>query len=160
MASSNLARFDGVRYGRRARGCSSAEEVFSASRSEGFGSEVKRRILLGTYVLSEGYYDAYYQKAKALRAKMQAECKEALSNIDLLLMPTAPTPPYPLLSKRDDAALRLSEDFFCLLAPLCGLPALAQPFGQTNDGLPLSVQLIGRPFSEATLYRAGYALEN
>lgn len=159
-ASSNLARFDGVRYGRRAQSCHSAEEVFTASRSEGFGTEVKRRILLGTYVLSEGSYDAYYKKAREVRARLQRECDDALSVADLLLLPTAPTPPYPLLAKKDDVALRLSEDLFCLPAPLCGLPALAIPTGKTKEGLPLSVQLMGAPFSEALLYRAGYALEN
>ena len=159
-ASSNLARFDGVRYGKRGTDCEDTEALFCRSRSEGLGAEVKRRILLGTYVLSEGYYDAYYKKARAARSLLCKEALGALCRYDLLLLPTAPTPPYSLGTKKDDPVLRLSEDLFCLLAPLCGLPALALPFEKTEKGLPLSVQLVGRPFDEATLLRAGYALES
>ncbi len=159
-ASSNLARFDGVRYGKRGTDCEDTEALFCRSRSEGLGAEVKRRILLGTYVLSEGYYDAYYKKARAARSLLCKEALDALCRYDLLLLPTAPTPPYSLGTKKDDPVLRLSEDLFCLLAPLCGLPALALPFEKTEKGLPLSVQLVGRPFDEATLLRAGYALES
>ena len=157
-ASSNLARFDGVRYGRRAAGIS-AEEVFVASRSEGFGREVKRRILLGTYVLGNETRGNYYEWARRGRALLRRELSDALSHTDLLLLPTAPTPPYALNEKTEDPILRFSEDLFCLPAALCGLPALALPFGKTEKGLPLSVQLMGKPFSEATLYRAGAALE-
>ena len=161
-ASSNLARFDGVRYGYRAEGTfgTDTDGLFCRSRSEGFGKEVKRRILLGTYALSEGSYDAYYQKARAARALLTEETLSALSHYDLLLLPTTPTPPYALGAKKEDTALRLSEDLFCLLSPLCGLPALSLPFGRTEKGLPLSVQLIGNPFAEATLLRVGYALES
>ena len=159
-ASSNLARFDGVRYGLRAKTFDSAEELMCRSRSEGFGTEVKRRILLGTYVLSEGSYDAYYKKARAARSLLREETSELLSRYDLLLLPTAPTPPYAFGAKKENAALRLSEDLFCLPAPLCGLPALSLPFGKTEKGLPLSVQLMGRAFDEATVLRAGYALES
>ena len=157
-ASSNLARFDGVRYGRRAEG-QSAEEVFVASRSRGFGKEVKRRILLGTYVLGNETRGDYYEWARKGRALLRRELSEVLSRVDLLLLPTAPTPPYALNEKTEDPVLRFSEDLFCLLAALCGLPSLALPFGQTEKGLPLSVQLMGKPFDEATLYRAGFALE-
>ena len=157
-ASSNLARFDGVRYGRRAEG-QSAEEVFVASRSRGFGKEVKRRILLGTYVLGNETRGDYYEWARKGRALLRRELSEVLSRVDLLLLPTAPTPPYALNEKTEDPVLRVSEDLFCLLAALCGLPSLALPFGQTEKGLPLSVQLMGKPFDEATLYRAGFALE-
>ncbi len=159
-ASSNLARFDGIRYGRRAEDCEDPDTVFCRSRSEGFGNEVKRRILLGTYVLSEGYYDAYYQKARAARSLLCKETLDTLCHYDLLLLPTTPTPPYSFGTKKDDPVLRLSEDLFCLIAPLCGLPALALPFGKTEKGLPLSVQLVGRPFDEAAVLQAGFALEN
>jgi aspartyl-tRNA(Asn)/glutamyl-tRNA(Gln) amidotransferase subunit A len=158
-ASSNLARYDGSRFGRRAEGCESPDEVFRRSRSEGFGAEVKRRILLGTYVLSDGFREAYYEKARRARARILEELSEALSHVDLLLLPVAPTPPYPLGETRDDPARRFAEDLCCLPAALGGLPALALPFGRDSYGRPLSIQLMGRPFGEATLYEAGLVLE-
>ncbi len=152
-ASSNLGRFDGIRYGRRAEGAADTEELIRAGRSEGFGTEVKRRILLGTYVLSGGYYEQYYRRAKEARAMLSAEVKEALASCDLLLLPATPTPPYPMGEKTDQAALRFAEDLCSLPASLCGLPALTLPCGKTQDGRPVSLQLVARPFGENTLYR-------
>ncbi len=158
-ASSNLARYDGVRYGRRAERYESVEDLFHASRSEGFGAEVKRRLLLGTYVLSGGCAEGYYRRARAVRERLRDELREAFSSCDLLLMPVAPTPPFRLGEKTEQTALRFSEDLYCAPASLCGLPALSLPAGRTEGGLPIGIQLMGAPFSEGVLYRAGVCLE-
>jgi aspartyl-tRNA(Asn)/glutamyl-tRNA(Gln) amidotransferase subunit A len=159
-ASSNLARFDGVRYGRRADAYADMEELLCRSRSEGFGKEVKRRLLLGTYLLSGGCQEGYYGRALSLRRVLTEEIGRALGGCDALLLPVAPTPAFPLGQKTEDTALRFSEDLFCAVASLCGLPALSLPMGRNEAGLPIGLQLMGRVDSEGLLYRMGASLED
>lgn len=155
-ASSNLARYDGLRYGRRASG--SGEEAVRRCRSEGFGEEVRRRILLGTFVLSEGYYAAYYQQAQRVRAAVQTAMQEALREADCLLMPTAPTAAFPL-GRTAPASERWRADLCTVPASLAGLPAVSVPCGTDRQGLPLGVQLVGAAFQEKLLLNAAYWLE-
>ena len=158
-ASSNLARFDGVRYGLRAP----AEDVlglYTATREAGFGAEVKRRILLGTYALSAGYYEAYYGKAQKARRRIQADLASALEGCDALLFPTTPTPAFPLGEKVDDPLAMYLSDIFTIGANLAGLPALAVPAGFTGGGLPVGVQFTARAGREDLLYRLAAALEH
>jgi len=158
-ASSNLARYDGVRYGHRQAGADGLREMYEGSRSEGFGAEVKRRIILGTFVLSAGYYDAYYVKAQQARAQIAAGYLSALAEVDLIALPTSPTAAFPLGERvRDPVAMYLS-DVFTVGASLAGVPALSIPCGVTDGGLPLGLQLIGRRFDEATVFRAADAYE-
>lgn len=159
-ASSNLARFDGVRYGRRADAYADMEELLCRSRSEGFGKEVKRRLLLGTYLLSGGCREGYYGRALSLRRVLTEEIGRALGGCDALLLPVAPTPAFPLGQKTEDTALRFSEDLFCAVASLVGLPALSLPMGRNEAGLPIGLQLMGRVDSEGLLYRMGASLED
>jgi aspartyl-tRNA(Asn)/glutamyl-tRNA(Gln) amidotransferase subunit A len=157
-ASSNLARYDGVRYGVREPG-PSASVSRERTRSSGFGSEVKRRILLGTFVLSEGYREAYYARALRARALVARDFEEAFADVDILLGPTAPTPAFRLGEKdRDPLAMYLS-DAYTVPSSLAGLPGLSLPCGLSRDGLPLAVQLVGRRFDEATLERVGRLIE-
>jgi len=158
-ASSNLARYDGVRYGHRAAGAGGLRAMYDASRSEGFGAEVKRRIILGTFVLSAGYYDAYYLKAQAARAQVTAGFLSALAAVDLIAMPTSPTPAFRLGERLQDPVAMYLSDVFTVGASLAGLPALSVPCGFTGSGLPVGLQLIGRPFDEAAIIRAGDAYE-
>jgi len=158
-ASANLARFDGIRYGRRSPQAESLAEVYLASRSEGFGAEVKRRIMLGTFALSAGYYDAYYGKARAVLARMRAECEAALAKADVLATPTTPGAAFRLGEKVDDPLAMYLSDVFTTPASLVGLPAVAVPSGMDAQGLPLSLQLMGRPFAEAMVFRAARAFE-
>jgi aspartyl-tRNA(Asn)/glutamyl-tRNA(Gln) amidotransferase subunit A len=156
-ASSNLARYDGVRYGHRARGASTLSEMYERSRSEGFGAEVKRRILLGTFVLSAGYYDAYYRKAQQLRTLLRRDFEQALEECELLLLPTAPETAFRLGEKSDPLAMYLS-DVYTVSANLTGLPAASVPCG-LSEGLPVGLQLVGRPLGDATLLRAADAYQ-
>jgi len=156
-ASSNLARFDGVRYGTRAD-APGLRDMYERTRSQGFGPEVTRRILLGTYVLSAGYYDAYYKKAQEVRALIANDFRRVFDGgIDVLFTPTAPTPAFPLGSKSDPYEMYLS-DIFTATANLAGVPALSLPIGRV-EGLPVGGQVIGGHFEEATLFRVAYALE-
>ncbi|HEY6324842.1 MAG TPA: amidase family protein [Thermoanaerobaculia bacterium] len=158
-ASANLARFDGVRYGRRSPGAASLAEVYFDSRSEGFGAEVQRRIMLGTFTLSSGYYEAYYGKACAVLAQMRAELTAALGRADVVVTPTTPSAAFRLGEKVADPLAMYLSDVFTTPASLVGLPAVAVPSGLDGQGLPLSLQIMGRPFEEATVFRAARAFE-
>ena len=157
-ASSNLARYDGVRYGLRAR-AGTVEEQYARTRRAGFGAEVRRRVLIGAYVLSAGYYDAYYTKAQRVRRLIARDFEQAFAKVDAVLTPTAPTAAFPLGEKMDDPIAMYLNDVFTVPASLAGLPAVSVPAGLDGVGLPLGLQLIGRPFDEATVLRAAEALE-
>jgi len=150
-ASSNLSRFDGVRYGHRARDYDDLVDMYCRTRAEGFGAEVKRRILIGTYVLSHGYYDAYYLQAQKLRRLIAHDFAEAFKRCDVILGPTSPTTAFPLGDKTDDPVRMYLNDIFTIPAPLAGLPGLSIPCGQDEKGLPVGLQLMGDYFSEAKL---------
>jgi aspartyl-tRNA(Asn)/glutamyl-tRNA(Gln) amidotransferase subunit A len=149
-ASSNLARFDGIRYGHRAADVTDMEELYSRSRAEGFGPEVKRRIILGTYVLSSGYYDAYYLRAQKVRTLIRQDFLNAYREVDALLTPTSPVPAFKLGEKSDPLAMYLC-DIYTIGVNLAGLPAVSVPCGFTTGGLPIGLQLIGQPFCETEL---------
>jgi aspartyl-tRNA(Asn)/glutamyl-tRNA(Gln) amidotransferase subunit A len=157
-ASSNLARYDGVRFGLRVPG-GNLTEMYENTRGEGFGAEVKRRILIGTYVLSAGYYDAYYKKAQRVRSLIVRDFKRAFDQVDVLLAPTAPTPAFAIGEKMDDPIAMYLNDVFTVPASLAGLPAMSLPAGLSSDGLPLGLQLIGRAFDEETVLKVGGVLE-
>jgi len=158
-ASANLARYDGIRYGHRASGKLDLAELFEASRTEGFGPEVTLRIIVGTYVLSSGYYDAYYLKAQRVRTLIKNDFLEAFEKCDAVLAPVAPTPPFKLGEKTDDPIKMYLNDIFTIPVNLAGLPGLAIPCGFSKAGLPIGMQLIGRPLDEMTLLNIGYAYE-
>ncbi len=158
-ASSNLARYDGVRYGHRSETAGDLRAMYDASRSEGFGAEVTRRIMLGTFVLSAGYYDAYYVKAQAARARITAGFLSALAEVDLIALPTSPTPAFALGERLHDPVAMYLSDVFTVGPSLAGLPALSVPCGFSRSSLPIGLQLIGRPFDEASLLRAADAYE-
>ena len=158
-ASSNLARFDGVRYGFRAEGCRTVEELYEKSRSQGFGAEVKRRILLGSFVLSAGYQDAYYKKALRAHDAVRAAFDETFSRFSLVLTPVAPRTAWKLGEKREDPTEVYLEDVFTVPVNLAGLPAVSLPCGQDESGLPVGAQLIAPHFGEPVLLRAAYTLE-
>ncbi len=157
-ASSNLARYDGVRYGQRVSG-DSLIEMYENTRAAGFGDEVKRRIMVGTYVLSAGYYDAYYLKAQQVRTLIANDFRTAFEQVDVLLAPTAPTPAFVAGEQQDDPVAMYLNDVFTVPASLAGLPGLSLPAGLSADGLPLGLQLIGRPFDEATVLRVAGVIE-
>jgi aspartyl-tRNA(Asn)/glutamyl-tRNA(Gln) amidotransferase subunit A len=157
-ASSNLARYDGVRYGLRVDG-GSLDEMYENTRGEGFGAEVRRRIMIGTYVLSAGYYDAYYVKAMKLRTLILQEFQKAFEDVDVMLTPTAPSPAFAIGEKMDDPVQMYLNDVFTVPASLAGLPAISVPGGLSNEGLPLGLHLITKPFDEETLFRVGGVLE-
>ena len=150
-ASTNLSRYDGVRYGHRAAQFGDLEEMYSNTRAEGFGSEVKRRIMIGTYVLSHGYYDAYYLKAQKLRRLVANDFQTALQQCDVILAPTAPTTAPKLDTLNHDPVQAYLSDIYTIAVNLAGLPALTLPAGFGSDGLPIGVQLIGNYFSEAKI---------
>jgi aspartyl-tRNA(Asn)/glutamyl-tRNA(Gln) amidotransferase subunit A len=158
-ASSNLARFDGVRYGLRATGQPSVGAMYDRTRSAGFGDEVKRRIMLGTYVLSAGYYDAYYLKAQQVRTLIGRDYARAFEQVDTIAVPTSPTPAFKLGERTDDPLQMYLADVFTVAAPLAGLPAISVPCGLSPDRLPLGLQLTGRAWDEATILRAAHAYE-
>ena len=150
-ASSNLARYDGVRYGHRSSSAKSLLELYEKSRDEGFGPEVKRRIMIGTYALSSGYYDAYYSKAQKVRTLIIEDFRRALQLADVLLTPTSPTPAFRIGEKSSDPLQMYLSDIFTISCNLAGLPGLSLPCGFSGDGLPVGFQLMGRPFDETVL---------
>ena len=158
-ASSNLARYDGIRYGHRTKTARDITDLYEKSRAEGFGPEVQRRILIGTYVLSAGYYDAYYARAQKLRTLIARDFTEAYEKCDVLLTPATPGPAFAVGDKSDDPVAMYLNDVFTVTVNLAGLPGLAVPAGLTESGLPLGLQLIGKAFDEATVLRAGLAIE-
>jgi aspartyl-tRNA(Asn)/glutamyl-tRNA(Gln) amidotransferase subunit A len=158
-ASSNLARYDGVRYGHRAAGVKDIVDLYEKSRAEGFGAEVRRRILIGTYVLSAGYYDAYYARAQKLRTLIARDFTQAFAKCDVLLTPATPGPAFGLGAKSDDPVAMYLNDVFTVTVNLAGLPGLAVPAGLTADGLPLGLQIIGKAFDEATVLKVGRSVE-
>jgi aspartyl-tRNA(Asn)/glutamyl-tRNA(Gln) amidotransferase subunit A len=156
-ASANLSRFDGVRYGHRSKRARTLEELYFESRGEGFGAEVKRRIMLGTFALSSGYYDAYYGRAQAVRAKLRADFDAAFGRYDFLLTPTTPEPAFRIGAKTDDPLSMYLSDIFTAPANLVGIPAMAVPSGLSSEKLPLSLQIMAKHFDERGLFRvAGY----
>ena len=158
-ASSNLARYDGVKYGFRADEAKSLDEMYEKTRSEGFGKEVKRRILIGTYVLSAGYYDAYYLKAQKVRKLIANDFIETFKECDLILTPTAPSAAFPLNEKQDDPIKMYLNDVFTVPASLAGIPGISIPYGKDKNGLPLGIQLLGKHFDEQEIFNAAFALE-
>jgi aspartyl-tRNA(Asn)/glutamyl-tRNA(Gln) amidotransferase subunit A len=158
-ASANLARFDGIRYGHRSARAKSLDDVYTQTREEGFGREVKRRVLLGTYVLSAGYYDAYYRRAQQVRTLIIRDFASAYEKCDVVLLPTAPTPAFKLGEKTEDPILMYLNDIFTIPVNLAGLPGISVPCGLSPAGLPIGAQLIGRAFDETTLLRAAAGIE-
>jgi aspartyl-tRNA(Asn)/glutamyl-tRNA(Gln) amidotransferase subunit A len=158
-ASSNLARFDGVRYGFRAEEARALSEMYRRTRDEGFGAEVKRRIMLGTFVLSSGYYDAYYEKAQRVRSMLVSDFAEAFKKCDVIATPTAPTPAFRIGEKSDDPLAMYLTDIYTVTVNLAGVPAISVPCGQSSAGLPIGLQLIGNHFDESRLLNAAYAHE-
>ena len=154
-ASSNLARFDGVRFGYRADNVDDLTELYMRTRGEGFGSEVKRRILTGTYVLSAGYYDAYYLQAQKVRQLISDDFARAFSDVDLLVGPTTPTPAFGIGQKMGDPIQMYLNDIYTIGANLAGLPGVSIPCG-FSDGLPVGMQLVGKQLNEAELFKAAY----
>jgi len=157
-ASSNLARYDGMRYGLRVAG-KDLIDTYAQTRAAGFGKEVRRRIMIGTYVLSAGYYDAYYLKAQKVRTLIKRDFEEAFREVDLVLTPATPNPAFRIGDKMDDPVARYLNDVFTVTANLAGLPGISVPAGLSAEGLPLGLQLIGRPFDEAAVLRGAGVLE-
>ena len=158
-ASSNLGRFDGIRYGYRTKNFSNLKDIYKNSRSEAFGSEVKRRIILGTYVLSSGYYDAYYKKAQQVRTLVQKEFNDAFKKYDILLTPTAPTVAFEIGAKSNNPLEMYLADICTVPVNIAGLPAISVPVGVDNNGMPIGMQLIGNKFEEEKILNAAYTLE-
>jgi aspartyl-tRNA(Asn)/glutamyl-tRNA(Gln) amidotransferase subunit A len=158
-ASSNLARYDGVRYGLRVPG-RDVIDTYENTRAAGFGHEVRRRILIGTYVLSAGYYDAYYLKAQKVRTLIKKDFDEAWRNVDVVLTPTTPSPTFAFGEKSGDPLAMYLEDIFTVTVNMAGLPGISVPAGLSSEGTPLGLQLIGKPFDEATLFQAGQTIED
>jgi aspartyl-tRNA(Asn)/glutamyl-tRNA(Gln) amidotransferase subunit A len=159
-ASSNLARYDGVRYGFRSGSTDDLIPMYHATRSAGFGLEVQRRILLGTFALSAGYYDAYYGKASQVRTRIIDDFRKAFENCDVIAAPVAPTPAFKIGEKVDDPLTMYLSDMFTLSANLAGIPGISVPSGFSTEGLPIGIQIMGRHFDEATLLRAASQFEN
>ncbi len=158
-ASSNLARYDGVRYSHRARGVKTLSEMYRRSRDEGFGAEVKRRIMLGTYALSAGYYDAYYLKAQKVRTLLARDFEEAFQKVDAIVTPTSPTAAFRLGEKSNDPLAMYLADIYTVTADLAGIPGISVPCGQTKGKLPIGLQILGKHFDEATILRVAHAYE-
>jgi len=158
-ASSNLARYDGVRYGYRANGASGLIEMMSRTRAEGFGAEVKRRIMIGTYALSAGYYEAFYGKAQKVRTLLRRDFDAAFAKADVLLTPTSPTPAFRVGEKTDDPLTMYLSDIFTIPCNLAGIPGISVPCGMSPEGLPIGAQLLGRHFGEESLFTAAAAIE-
>jgi aspartyl-tRNA(Asn)/glutamyl-tRNA(Gln) amidotransferase subunit A len=157
-ASANLARFDGVRYGHRTKGAHSLSEMYRKSRDEGFGAEVKRRIMLGTYALSSGYYDAYYLKAQRVRTLLTRDFEEAFQKVDAIVTPTAPTAAFKIGEKSDDPLSMYLADIYTVTADLAGIPGISVPCGETKSGLPIGLQILGKHFDESTVLRVAAAI--
>jgi aspartyl-tRNA(Asn)/glutamyl-tRNA(Gln) amidotransferase subunit A len=158
-ASSNLARYDGVRYSHRARGVKTLSEMYRRSRDEGFGAEVKRRIMLGTYALSAGYYDAYYLKAQKVRTLLTRDFDEAFQKVDAIVTPTSPTAAFRLGEKANDPLAMYLADIYTVTADLAGIPGISVPCGETREKLPIGLQILGKHFDEATILRVAHAYE-
>jgi aspartyl-tRNA(Asn)/glutamyl-tRNA(Gln) amidotransferase subunit A len=159
-ASSNLARFDGVRYGYRAKDAHTLSEMYRRSRDQGFGAEVKRRIMLGTYALSAGYYDAYYLKAQRVRTLLTRDFEEAFKKVDAIVGPVSPTAAFKLGEKVDDPLAMYLADIYTVTADLAGIPGISVPCGESKDKLPIGLQILGRHFDESTILRVAHASEN
>src|SRR5215468_608596 len=159
-ASSNLARYDGVRYGYRSPRAKTLSEMYRKSRDEGFGAEVKRRIMLGTYALSSGYYDAYYLKAQKVRTLLARDFEQAFRQVDAIVTPTTPTAAFKLGEKADDPLAMYLADIYTVVADLVGIPGISVPCGQTKSGLPIGLQILGKHFDEGTILRLGHAVEH
>jgi aspartyl-tRNA(Asn)/glutamyl-tRNA(Gln) amidotransferase subunit A len=159
-ASSNLSRMDGVRFGLRSNDSNTLSKMYRESRDEGFGPEVKRRILLGTYVLSAGYYDAYYRKAQQVRTLLTRDFLTAFTEVDAIVCPVTPTPPWKLGEKTDDPVQMYLEDIYSVAASLAGICGMSVPCGATADGLPIGVQILAKHFNESTMFRVGSAIES
>ena len=159
-ASSNLSRFDGVRFGLRSKDASTLSAMYRNTRDEGFGPEVKRRILLGTYVLSAGYYDAYYRKAQQVRTLLTRDFLTAFNDIDAIVCPVTPTPAFKLGEKTDDPVQMYLEDIYSVAASLAGICGMSVPCGTTQSGLPIGVQILAKHFDESTMFRVGSAIES
>src|SRR5438067_4558649 len=159
-ASSNLARFDGVRYGYRSKAAHTLSEMYRRSRDEGFGAEVKRRIMLGTYALSAGYYDAYYLKAQRVRTLLALDFERVFEKVDAVVTPTTPTPAFRLGEKTDDPLAMYLADIYTVTADLTGIPGISVPCGKSASGLPIGMQILGKHFDESTILRLGHALEH
>jgi aspartyl-tRNA(Asn)/glutamyl-tRNA(Gln) amidotransferase subunit A len=157
-ASANLARFDGVRYGYRAKSARTLAQMYRESRDQGFGAEVKRRIMLGTYALSSGYYDAYYLKAQRVRTLLTRDFEAAFQAVDAIVTPTAPTPAFKLGEKADDPLSMYLADIYTVTADLAGVPGISVPCGQSRSGLPIGLQVLGRHFDESTVLRVAQAV--
>ena len=158
-ASSNLARYDGVRFGHRAAGAKDITDLYEKTRGEGFGKEVRRRILIGTYVLSAGYYDAYYSRAQKVRTLIAQDFAQAFDKCDALLTPATPGPAFAIGEKTADPLTMYLNDIFTVTVNMAGLPAISVPAGMTANGLPLGLQVIGKAFDEATVLRVGQSIE-
>ena len=158
-ASSNLARFDGVRYGYRAKDARTLSEMYRRSRDQGFGAEVKRRIMLGTYALSAGYYDAYYLKAQRVRTLLTRDFEEAFKKVDAIVAPVSPTAAFKLGEKVDDPLAMYLADIYTVTADLAGIPGISVPCGETREKLPIGLQILGRHFDESTILRVAQASE-
>jgi aspartyl-tRNA(Asn)/glutamyl-tRNA(Gln) amidotransferase subunit A len=158
-ASSNLARYDGVRYGFRAKDGKSLSQMYRRTRDLGFGPEVKRRIMLGTYALSTGYYDAYYLKAQKVRALLTRDFDDAFARVDAILTPTTPTPAFKLGEKADDPLAMYLADIYTVTADLAGIPGVSVPCGKSRSGLPIGLQILARHFDEAAMLRLAAAVE-
>ena len=159
-ASSNLARYDGARYGYRSRNGKTLSDMYRLSREEAFGPEVKRRIMLGTYALSAGYYDAYYLKAQKVRALIARDFFEAFKEVDAIVTPTTPSPAFKIGEKSDDPLAMYLADIFTVTASLAGIPGISVPCGESANGLPIGMQVLGRHFEEGTILRLGHAFEH
>lgn len=159
-ASANLERFDGVRYGYRSPEAKTLAAMYRETRDQGFGAEVKRRILLGTYVLSAGYYDAYYKKAQQVRRLLTEDYLHAFEQVDAIVTPTAPTPAFKLGEKSDDPISMYLADIYTVTANLAGICGISVPCGSSSDGLPIGIQVLGRHFDEATVLRVGQSIES
>ena len=158
-ASSNLARYDGVKYGLRASGARTLSEMYQKTRDQGLGTEVKRRIMLGTYALSAGYYDAYYLKAQRVRTLLTRDFEDAFRKVDAIVTPTSPTAAFKLGEKSDDPLAMYLADIYTVTADLVGIPGISVPCGKTSEKLPIGLQILGRHFDESTILRLGHAYE-
>jgi len=158
-ASSNLARYDGVRYTRRAEASGTLQEMYRQTRDEGFGPECKRRIMLGTYVLSSGYYDAYYLKAQKVRALVARDYAQAFEQVDAIVGPVSPFPAFKLGEKVDDPTAMYLSDIYTVTGSLAGIPCMSVPAGKTKEGLPVGLQVLANHFNETAMFRVADAFE-